>query len=168
MTIDIDKERADFEAAGTKLHGWGARDYARDYTKGVADQYTFLEQRRAFALWQARATIPPAPAAPVEQIAYLATLKSGSACFFGDASTATAWAGPHGTVKEMPLRNLQIVANGTAQAPAAHQQRAPDENAQAIGLAHIICDEAGIPAGAIIARLVALSGRADTAKGGAK
>lgn len=57
--MSIDKERADFEAAGTKLHGWGEIDYLRQDFGGNTGEYSYLEQRRAFALWQARAAIPP-------------------------------------------------------------------------------------------------------------
>lgn len=42
-------ERDLFEATGAKLHGWGERDYELN----DQGEYTFLEQRNAFAIWLA-------------------------------------------------------------------------------------------------------------------
>lgn len=79
-----------------------------------------------------------------------------------------AVANMHGvpTNSTLALKMFQAGASWQArasipQAPAEHQQRAKDQHAHDIGMAHIICDQAGIPPGKIIARLVALSGKGD-------
>lgn len=60
----------------------------------------------------------------------------------------------------MQAHQAWIVWQARAAIPAEHQQRAPDENAHDIGMAHIICNEAGIPSGQILRRLALLSAKA--------
>lgn len=45
--LNLTRERAEFEASGTRLHGWGERDYELT----LRGEYTWSEQVRAFALW---------------------------------------------------------------------------------------------------------------------
>lgn len=160
MSADIDKERADFEAWARRTHRRPGTNFDQSHTGVYKDNRIAAK----WAAWHARAAIPQATA-----VTLTIGLPPIPPCARIDKGTCgcAAYCGNYFARQQAPaeqaywLTNCGIGTNPVVDRSAIQKECAKSEAEHLIGQAHIICDQAGIPQGEIIGRLVALSGKGD-------
>lgn len=136
---------------------------------GATDGKEYDTEIEAVSAWNRRAAIPPVTECAPSLVCceQYSTNGAGPVCC-GEPVTCTIGSPPVPPCARLDTGSCGCTGScinyfARSQAPAQRQQRAKDQNAHDIGMAHIICDQAGIPPGEIIGRLVALSGKGDAA-----